>query len=94
MEDWERDKGVPMLCARTWGQLTRLFGDVADGVRVRLQFRTDVFGREVLLWGDFREWSVGDTGVLFVVVAFSFGDGGLSEDLRVPFFSVTDWVVE
>ena len=94
MCDWI-ERGAPVLCARSWSQLTRLFGDVADGVRVRLQFRADVFGREVLLWGDFRDWFIDDAGALFVVVAPILGDDdGLSEDLRVPFLSVCDWVVE
>jgi len=90
----DRDDGVPVLCARTWGHLSRLFGDVADGVRLRLQFRVELFGREVLLWGDFRGWAVGDTGVLFVVVRPIFGDDDDVEDLRVPLFAVCDWVVE
>ena len=91
---FDSGRGAPVLCARSWSQLTRLFGDLADGVRVRLQFRADVFGREVLMWGDFREWETDETGALFVVVSPIFGDDDDAEDLRVPFLSVCDWVVE
>jgi hypothetical protein len=94
MEDWNRETGAPIVCARSWSQLTRLFGDVADGVRVRLQFRADVFGRDVLLWGDFLGWEIDATGALFVVVSPVFGDDDdVSEDMSVPFLAVCDWVV-
>ena len=94
MNDSNRETCAPILCTRSWGKLRALFGDVADGVRVRLQFRADVFGHEVLLWGDFRAWETDTTGALSVVVAPIFGDDDVSEDLRVPFLSVCDWVVE
>ena len=95
MAYWDTQQNAPELCVRSWGQLRGIFGDLTDGVRLRLQFRAEVFGRDVFLWGDFREWVTDDVdGGLFVAVRPILGDDDDVEDLRVPLLAVCDWVVE
>ena len=94
MEDRNFEQGAPTLCARSWSQLTRLFGDLADGVDVHVEFSVDMFGTSVELSARFGGFVVSDSGELRVnVTTYAVDPVSIGDVVSVPFSAITGWEI-
>lgn len=88
------DSVVPQLDSRSWAMLASMFGDLADGVDVDIEFTVEMFGSPVEVVGDFEGFVVAESGDLLVRVtpresSLVYADRGV----LVPMSSVTGWEV-